>query len=104
MAVLSYYCNMKNADNQTNHDYITRLEQFKDLVSNKLYIDILKQAKAGDPDWLLDMISELDYITPLGTFFIDDFHGRLLRLGYKSSNFDTDALAKELYAKQNQNR
>lgn len=55
---------------------------------------IFIQCKKGDPDWVLDMISELDYIEPKSVFWIKDFHGPLKAKGLTSKDFDITRLTK----------
>lgn len=72
------------------------LKDIKELISTDFYLSIVISAKLGDPDWLLDIIGELDYIKPGATFYLKGFHGPLLAKGLTSSDFDQDALYAEL--------
>lgn len=70
---------------------ILSLSDLKNIIPNDMYNQILKTHYLGDPDWLTDMISELDYIKPGDKFYIKDFHGIVgIKHNYKSCNFQTD--------------
>ena len=78
-----------------NQKRITSLADLKQIIGDKMMKEITDQAEYGDPEWLLDMIGELDYNGhPIG-----GFHGTLIKQGYKTADFDTDAIMKELYTK-----
>lgn len=73
---------------------IENLTQLKELLPEDFYNGIIEQAKEGDPDWLIDMIEELDYIQKDNPAYIPQFHGRLR--GLSSKNFNIEAITQEL--------
>lgn len=75
---------------------IENLTQLKELLPEDFYNGIIEQAKEGDPDWLIDMIEELDTITIGSPFYIKDFHGVLIEKGLKTENFNIEAITQEL--------
>lgn len=57
------------------------------------FIDtIIEQAKLGDPDWFFDICSELDHIQPGQAFFLEEFHGLLLKADIKDLDIDTEGI------------
>lgn len=83
-----------------NQKRITSLAELQGLIGPRMMKEITDQAEYGDPEWLLDMIGELDY----NGHALERFHGTLIKQGYRTANFDTDALMKELYTKHPFNR
>lgn len=61
-------------------------------ISKSMINAIFKQCKEGDPDWVLDMISELDYIDENSPSYMPEFHGVMLAHNLKSKDFDNERL------------
>jgi hypothetical protein len=76
---------------------IMSLEDIREVVGDEFYNKrIIRTARRGDPDWLIDIIGELDYIKAGDKFYIEDFHGKFLEKGYSSKDFDIDKIYGEL--------
>lgn len=73
-------------------DYkVKNLEDLKTIlqpIAYRWYKNLIITMLAGDPDWLWDLVSELDHITSRSGFYIPEFHGNLKRRGYTSKDFD----------------
>lgn len=79
---------------------ISRLKELQNLLTERgqpqMHTDIIDQAANGDPDWGLDIITELDTIKSDSPFYLPNFHGVLK--DYKSTDFDLETIGQELYA------
>lgn len=71
------------------------LQELKATLPAKIFNDIMDAWTAGDPDWLYDMIAELDTITPDVPHYLL-FHNIMQAKGITSKDFDTDALHEEI--------
>lgn len=77
---------------------INSLSDLSTYLSAKMMQQIRTQARNGDPDWLLDILNELNYITPDSPFYIPDFHGVLRDKGITADDFNIEPITKEIYA------
>lgn len=74
---------------------ITTIEQLRDIIG-PFTDEIITQVQQGDPDWLIDLIKELDYLTPASTWWITEFHTPCKNHNLTSQDFDTDAILKQI--------
>lgn len=79
-----------------NKQEVKTLDQLRSLVGYPFVNSIILQSHLGDPDWLYDIVSEIDDTYPGATFHIPEFHGILQEAGYRSVYFDCDALDAEI--------
>ena len=83
-----------------NKQEVTTIAQLKDLVGAKMVNDLISQARKGDPDWLIDLIGELDTFPKCSSAISPELRQYwfepLWTAGYRSLYFDTDKLYKDL--------
>ena len=65
------------------------------IIGPEMSNEIIDQAYKGDPDWVYDLVLEVDDGTPGGTWQ-EKFHDKLLRLGMGTQSFDWPKVFKEL--------
>lgn len=72
---------------------ITTVAQIKERIPYGFFNTIIEQARAGDPDWLLDLAREHNQgILPTSVFYIKGFHSWFTQ----NEIFDIDAIYKSL--------
>lgn len=72
------------------------LNFLKKNLSKTFFNTIIKQSKEGDIDWIIDLISELDYIKKNSIFYISAFHGKMFKLKCKTKDFNVDKIIKQI--------
>lgn len=73
------------------------LQQLFDLLSPEMVNSIKDSARRGDPEWLTDMIGELDYVPQTDSpSLIKGFHDVLHAMGITSAHFDEAEILREL--------
>lgn len=80
---------------------IESIRQLELLLGQDMVDEIIVTAICGDPDWLCDIVSELDYIKPESPYFIKGFHDVVLKRGFKSDDFDCDSILNEITFRSN---
>lgn len=72
----------------------TYLKDLRPWLAPTMINDLLTQHLVGDPDWLHDIIQELDYINPKNPCYVKGFHDALIR--FKSKDFDFQTLCADI--------
>lgn len=73
---------------------IDHLMDLRELLSAEFYTSIINSCRAGDPEWIMDLIRELDEeLQPGAMFYLPEFHGKLI--GYKAEDFNLDSINSE---------
>lgn len=68
----------------------------KGLLSQDMAAQIETMFMTGDPDWIIDLITELDYIGPDSEFYIPEFHGVLQGKGIGTQDINIEEVYKDL--------
>ena len=61
-------------------------------ISKSMRDAIILQHRLGDPDWVIDLIEELNYIKPDGPYFMEAFHGVYLKKGITTKDLNSEKI------------
>ena len=76
---------------------ITTWEEFAKLLSPSMAKDLIDHAILGDPEWLSDMLDELNYLKPDTKWWVPEFHGVILSK-VSVDSLDANAIFNDFYA------
>ena len=80
-----------------NEQHVKSYAHLKKLVGNKMASLIVKQHEMGDPDWLFDIVSELDHYPKVMLFRgSEEWFIPLTQAGYTSAHFDCHAISNDI--------
>lgn len=74
------------------------LNKLKEIIDPNFYVIIIMQARAGDPDWLLDILDGYKSQKPGDMDYHEGFTDKLQEADLDDDHFDMDQLAKEIYS------